>query len=35
LPRSVADRIHAASSLSLDSWAERVITAQSLDDVLR
>jgi hypothetical protein len=34
LPDAAAARIHAADSARLDAWADRVLTAATLDDVL-
>jgi hypothetical protein len=33
LPSTVEDRVRQASSEEIDRWVERVMTAQSLDDV--
>lgn len=35
VPTDVVDRLRGASASQLDLWAERVLTATSLDDVLR
>ena len=34
LPAEAAERIRAASAETLDGWADRVLTAATLDDVL-
>jgi hypothetical protein len=31
----LVERVHAAAPSTLEEWAERVITAESVDDVLR